>query len=36
VPPDFTVYQVGADFVLGVGPDSLGVQHVEMFGLVKP
>lgn len=36
VPTDFTVYQIGADFVLGSRADSLGVQHVELYPLVKP
>ena len=32
-PRDFTIYQIGPDFVLGVHRDSLGVQRVRMHSL---
>lgn len=32
-PHDFTVYQIGADFVLGTSRDSLGVYYVDMLRL---
>jgi hypothetical protein len=32
-PPDFTIYQIGPDFVLGVHRDSLGVQRVRVHSL---
>jgi hypothetical protein len=34
-PTDFTVNEIGADYVLGVSQDSLGVQYVRMYRLEK-
>lgn len=36
VPPRFTIYEIGRDYVLGMRPDSLGVQRVELYALKKP
>jgi hypothetical protein len=36
VPSDFAVYQIGADYVLGTRADSLGVERVELYPLLKP
>ena len=33
---NYTVYEYGADYVLGVQEDELGVQHVAMFDLLRP
>lgn len=36
VPREFTVKQIGADFVLGTSTDDYDVHHVQVFDLVKP
>jgi hypothetical protein len=36
MPVGFTVNEIGADYVLGVGLDDLDVQHVRMYRLEKP
>ena len=36
VPNDFVISHIGGDFVLGVKLDDLDVEHVMMYGLVKP
>ncbi len=33
---NYTIYEFGADYVLGVQEDELGVQHVAMFDLLRP
>jgi hypothetical protein len=33
---DFEVSQVGDDFVLGVWRDEFDVEHIHMYGLIKP
>ena len=35
-PRQFTVNEIGADYVLGVWLDDLDVQHVRMYRLEKP
>ena len=35
-PPDLQLVQVGRDFVLGVRKDQLGVEHVQLYDLIKP
>lgn len=35
-PPDLQLVQVGRDFVLGVRKDTLGVEHVQLYNLIKP
>lgn len=35
-PPRFEIQQIGSDFVLGISRDALGVQRVEVYGLLKP
>jgi hypothetical protein len=35
-PQNFTVFQIGADFVLGKSTDDLGVEHVQLYTLIKP
>jgi hypothetical protein len=35
-PGNFTVNEIGADYVLGVYEDDLGVQYVRMYRLLKP
>ncbi len=35
-PADFTVNEIGTDYVLGIGKDQLDVDHVRMYRLVKP
>jgi hypothetical protein len=34
--PDFSVFQIGADFVLGRWSDEVGVEHVMFYELIKP
>jgi hypothetical protein len=34
-PPNFTVYQIGLDFVLGRWTDDLDVEHVRLYQLIK-
>ena len=34
--PDFRVWEFGADYVLGVHTDELGVQRVALYGLTLP
>lgn len=34
-PPDGSVTHIGADFVLGVWRDDLGVERVRMYRLIK-
>jgi hypothetical protein len=36
VPLGFRIMQVGADFVLGVLEDDLGVEQVQLYRLIKP
>jgi hypothetical protein len=36
LPPDFTVHQIGSDFVLGVWHDELDVEQVRSYELIKP
>ncbi len=33
---NYTIYEYGADYVLGVQTDELGVPHVAMFDLLRP
>ena len=33
---DFAVSQIGDDFVLGVWRDEYDVEHIHMYGLIKP
>ncbi|NIM51888.1 MAG: hypothetical protein GTN78_05300 [Gemmatimonadales bacterium] len=35
-PRDFTVQQIGTDFVLGRERDELGVEHLQLYELIKP
>ena len=35
-PANLEVFEIGADYVLGMWPDELGVEHVAVFSLVKP
>ena len=35
VPEGFVVHEIGDDYVLGVGRDELGVEHVRMYGLTR-
>ena len=35
LPKRFTLHQIGPDFVLGVLPDELDVQHVVIYGLAR-
>jgi hypothetical protein len=35
LPQDLTVFQIGADFVLGKWTDDLGVEHVRLYDLIK-
>ena len=35
VPEGFRVFEIGADFVLGVGRDELDIEHVRMYGLTR-
>lgn len=35
MPSEFAAHQIGRDFVLGVWKDSLGVESVRKYGLVK-
>jgi len=35
-PPGLHIYEVGADFVLGKWRDSLDVEHVQLYDLIKP
>ncbi|UCC73471.1 MAG: hypothetical protein JSV86_02605 [Gemmatimonadota bacterium] len=34
-PPDFQVYQIGYDFVLGRWTDDLDVEHVRLYELIR-
>jgi len=34
-PAGFTVNEIGEDYVLGIWQNSLDVQHVRMYGLVR-
>jgi len=36
LPPRFTPFQIGADFVLGREVDELDVQYVTLYRLEKP
>lgn len=36
VPPRFQLYQVGADLIIGVSRDELGVEYVTTHRLLKP
>ena len=36
MPDDFTVNEIGRDYVLGIQSDELGVQYVRQFPLIKP
>ena len=33
---DYTVYEFGTDYVLGVHEDELGIHRVAMYGLERP
>lgn len=33
MPPEFQPYEIGDEYVLGVGRDSLNVEYVKMFRL---
>jgi len=35
-PPNFTVYEIGSDHILGVWRDELDIQYVREYPLVKP
>jgi hypothetical protein len=35
-PADFSLTEVGLDYVLGIGRDELDIQYVEMYRLLKP
>ncbi|UCC49806.1 MAG: hypothetical protein JSV41_06515 [Gemmatimonadota bacterium] len=35
MPPRFTVYQIGSDFVLGRWRDDLDVEHIHLYALLK-
>ena len=35
-PPGLTVTEIGTDYVIGVHRDDLGVERVQVYGLVKP
>lgn len=35
VPSDFNVMEIGSDFVLGVWTDSLRVEHVRVYSLIR-
>lgn len=35
-PIGFTIHEIGADYLLGVERDELDVEHVVMYGLIKP
>jgi sugar lactone lactonase YvrE len=35
-PARFTIHQIGADFLLGLSRDELGVERVHRYGLLKP
>jgi len=35
MPAQFTVYQIGSDFVLGRWTDGLDVEHVRLYALLK-
>ena len=35
-PPDFTVLEIGDDYVLGIHRDELDVQRVQLYELLKP
>lgn len=36
MPPDFSVHQIGSDFVLGVWQDEFDVEQVRLYELIKP
>jgi hypothetical protein len=36
MPDGFRVYQIGADFALGIWRDEFDVEHVRLYGLMKP
>ena len=36
VPPRFEIHEIGDDWVLGIGRDSLDVEHVQLYRLHKP
>lgn len=36
MPPRFTVYEIGRDYVLGLWRSDLDVEHVQLYELVKP
>jgi hypothetical protein len=35
MPPDLTVFEIGSDHVVGMSRDSLDVQRVDIYGIVK-
>jgi hypothetical protein len=35
-PPGFTVYEIGADHILGVWRDELDIQYIREYALIKP
>jgi hypothetical protein len=36
LPRDFQVHHIGGDFVLGVWHDDMDVEHLRLYGIVKP
>jgi len=36
LPTDFTLNEVGADYLLGIETSELGVQYVRQYPLIKP
>lgn len=36
MPPRFRIFDIGADWVLGVRTDELGVEHVELYRVRRP
>jgi hypothetical protein len=35
-PGNFLVFEIGADYVLGVWRDEFDVEHVRQYALIKP
>jgi hypothetical protein len=36
LPPRFTPWHIGRDFVVGVWRDDFDVEHVQLYALMKP
>ena len=36
LPQRLRVAEIGADYLLGISSDDLGVQHVRLYELIKP